>query len=210
MTDLSSRYSEAVEFARAQHAGQVRKGSQIPYLYHLLAVSSLVLEYGGNEDQAIAGLLHDVLEDCGAHHEPAIRSRFGDVVAGIVLDCTDGTAKDKNEVPPAEKLADWWQRKTNYLEHLQEASDTTLFLLVSGCDKLHNARAIVQDLEDPGVGKDVFNRFTGGLDGTLRYYESINRLLSARGAPMARTFAAVVDRMHALAGSEERRTLLAD
>lgn len=187
----------------------MRKGSQIPYLYHLLAVSSLVLEYGGNEDQAIAGLLHDVLEDCGAHHEPAIRSRFGDVVAGIVLDCTDGTAESKAAVvTPAEKRAHWQQRKVAYLEHLQDASDTTL--LVSGCDKLHNARAIVQDLEDPGVGKDVFNRFTGGVDGTLRYYESINRLLSAREAPMAGTFAAVVDRMHALAGSEERHTLLAD
>ncbi len=65
MTQLTPRFSDAVEFARIIHGSQVRKGSDIPYLYHLLAVASMVIEYGGNEDQAIAGLLHDVLEDCG-------------------------------------------------------------------------------------------------------------------------------------------------
>ena len=95
MTLLTDRFSQAVEYARVAHATQVRKGSNIPYIHHLLGVASLVIEFGGNEDQAIAGLLHDTLEDCGAAHEGVIRSQFGDVVAAIVCDCTDGTAEGK-------------------------------------------------------------------------------------------------------------------
>ena len=203
MTTLSRRFSDAVDYARIAQADQVRKGSGIPYIYHLLAVSSLVLEYGGSEDQAIAGLLHDVLEDCGSHHETAIRDRFGDVVAAIVLDCTDGTAEGKAvAATPEAKRADWWARKLDYLAHLQGEPEASL--LVSGCDKLHNARAIVQDMETPGVGMAVFDRFTGGRDGTLRYYESIGRLLAARNAPMAGPFEAVVARMHELACADDR------
>lgn len=204
MTMLTKRYSDAVDYARIAHAGQIRKGSNIPYLYHLLAVSSLVLEYGGNEDQAIAGLLHDVLEECGALHEDVIRSRFGEPVAAIVKDCTDGTAEQK-AVPPEDKKRNWWERKLKYLAHLHAEPDASL--LVSGCDKLHNARAIVADLSDPGVGLAVFDRFTGGRDGTLRYYEAIALVLASRNAPMARVFDETVARMHELAGARERLPL---
>ena len=203
MTQLTQRFSEAVDYARDAHGSQVRKGSNIPYLYHLLAVSSLVLEYGGNEDQAIAGLLHDVLEDCGDHHADEIAQRFGPAVLAIVHDCTDGTADQKAAaVTPDAKRADWWQRKLAYMAHLRKEDKTSL--LVSGCDKLHNALAILADLENPAVGQAVFDRFTGGRDGTLRYYASIAALLHDRKAPMARRFGAVVDRMHALAGASEQ------
>lgn len=167
MTVLTDRYTRAVDYARDAHATQTRKGTQIPYLYHLLAVSSLVLEFGGNEDQAIAALLHDVVEDCGAAHEAAIRSQFGDPVAAIVLACTDGTAECKAEHAPEDRRADWTARKERYIAHLAHASEEVL--LVSCCDKLHNARAIVQDLENPAVGVAVFQRFTGGKSGTLWY-----------------------------------------
>lgn len=93
MTVLTDRFTRAVDHARIAHAAQLRKGSVIPYLYHLLGVASLVIEFGGDEDQAIAGLLHDTLEDCGEAHEPIIRAQFGDRVADIVVACTDGTAE---------------------------------------------------------------------------------------------------------------------
>lgn len=194
MTVLTERFTHAVDYARVAHAAQYRKGSGIPYIYHLLGVSSLVIEFGGSEDQAIAGLLHDVIEDCGAHHGPRIRAEFGDNVARIVLACTDGTAEEKAEHADAEaKRLDWVRRKQDYLAHLAEADDEVL--LVSGCDKLHNARAIVQDLEDPAVGMQVFERFTGRQEGTLWYYSRLDALLSERRAPASAALATVVRRM---------------
>jgi (p)ppGpp synthase/HD superfamily hydrolase len=206
MTALSTRFTEAVDYARAAHAAQYRKGTQIPYLYHLLGVSSLVLEYGGDEDQAIAGLLHDVLEDCGSEHEDPIRSRFGAKVIEIVLDCTDGSVETKAAAEAAgSKLENWRQRKLAYLAHLRDKPDHTL--LVSGCDKLHNARAILGDLEHPEVGPAVFERFTAGREGTLAYYQSLSEILGARRAPMAWAFEQTIARIHELAGAQERRGL---
>jgi (p)ppGpp synthase/HD superfamily hydrolase len=182
MTALTDRFSRAVDYARIAHAAQFRKGSDIPYIYHLLGVASLVIEFGGSEDQVIAGLLHDTLEDCGASHEAVIREQFGDTVADIVKDCTDGTAGTAegkaSHTDPEAKRRDWIERKLAYLAHLKTAPDQTL--LVSACDKLHNARAIVQDLEDPEVGTRVFDRFTGGRTGTLAYYHSLAEIFSAR------------------------------
>jgi (p)ppGpp synthase/HD superfamily hydrolase len=150
MITLSDRVSQAVDYARLAHATQVRKGSNIPYLYHLLGVASLVIEFGGNEDQVIAGLLHDTVEDCGAGQEAAIRTQFGDAVTNIVMDCTDGAAEGKaSHTDPEAKRRDWVKRKLAYLAHLKRAPDAAL--LVSACDKLHNARAIVQGLDDPEV-----------------------------------------------------------
>ena len=198
MTHPTERFSHAVEYARAAHHGQVRKGTAIPYLSHLLGVASLVMEHGGTEDQAIAGLLHDLLEDCGEAHEPVIRERFGDVVAGIVRDCTDGSAESKGAATtPEAKRRDWQQRKEAYLHHLAEESEASL--LVGACDKLHNARAIVADLENPAIGVAVFDRFTAGRDGTLWYYGRIAEVLQQRASPVARAFGAVVARMEQLA-----------
>lgn len=206
MTILTRRFTDAVDYARIAHAPQFRKGSGIPYIYHLLGVASLVLEYGGSEDQAIAGLLHDVLEDCGAGHEGAIRAQFGLVVGDIVKACTDGSVESKAHAQRSGSALDHWrERKLAYLEHLKHVPDS--ILLVSGCDKLHNARAILGDLENPEVGVAVFARFTAKRDGTLGYYQSLSEILSARKAPMARALDDTVARMHQLAGVDERRAL---
>jgi (p)ppGpp synthase/HD superfamily hydrolase len=206
MTVLTHRFTDAIDYARIAHAAQFRKGTRIPYLYHLLGVASLVLEYGGKENQAIAGLLHDVLEDCGEEHAATIRAQFGDAVGAIVEACTDGTVEGKAKAESGGTAVEHWrERKLRYLAQLQAESAEAL--LVSGCDKLHNARAILGDLEDPTVGVGVFERFTAKRDGTLRYYQSLAGILTSRSAPMARVFDGTVARIHELAGATERRGL---
>ena len=115
MLHLSEKYREAVGYAAAAHAEQVRKGTNIPYVSHPIAVSALVVEHGGNEVQAIAALLHDVLEDCGAHHAPVIAERFGSEVLKIVEGLTDGVPDDHGVKPL------WRERKELYLAHLEKA-----------------------------------------------------------------------------------------
>lgn len=206
MTNITDRFTRAVDYARIAHAAQVRKGTTIPYFTHLLSVSTLVIEHGGSEDQAIAGLLHDLIEDCGEHHEPIIRREFGDTVANIVLACTDGTAEGKAEFEtPEAKKRDWMARKQKYLAHLAEAPDE--MLLVSGCDKLHNASAIVADLQNPAVGVKVFDRFTGGVDGTLGYYHTLWEVFDRRGVTIAPRLDGQVAVMHHLAGDLPRMRL---
>jgi GTP pyrophosphokinase len=156
------RLHAALDYAAEAHQAQARKGSTIPYLSHVLGVSSLVIEYGGDEDQAIAGLLHDVLEDCGVEHAEPIRERFGARVLRMVEACTDGTPDASGQKAP------WRERKQAYLAHLTTVAQDVL--LVSACDKLHNARAIAGD---QASGQDVFARFKGGRDGTLWYYQSL-------------------------------------
>lgn len=202
-TVLTDRFARAVDYARIAHAAQVRKGTTIPYLTHLLGVATLVIEHGGSEDQAIAGLLHDLIEDCGEAHEPVIRAQFGDAVADIVIACTDGTASSKGaHTTPEAKRDDWLRRKQDYLRHLADSDDAVL--LVSGCDKLHNAQCIVRDLEDPAVGLAVFDRFTAGRDGTLRYYHALHDTFAARGTGSAPALDNAVARMHDIAGAERR------
>jgi (p)ppGpp synthase/HD superfamily hydrolase len=188
---ITGRFDRAVEYARKAHEGQYRKGTQVPYLSHLLGVASLVLDYGGDEDQAIAGLLHDVVEDQGEHHLEIVREKFGDRVARIVESCTDGTLEGKTKAQtPSDERADWQRRKDRYLKHLARAPKYAL--LVSGADKLHNARAVLQDVRDPALRFAVFDRFKTGREGTLWYYRSIADLLLSRGAPMARELDVVV------------------
>jgi (p)ppGpp synthase/HD superfamily hydrolase len=185
MTLLTDRYTAAVDYARVAHAAQTKKGTVIPYLAHLLGVSSLVIEYGGDEDQAIAGLLHDVIEDCGAEHEVAIRARFGERVARIVLACTDGTAESKAEgATPTNPRQEWEARKRRYLAHLDEVDADAR--LVSGCDKLHNLRAIAADLANPAVGDAVFTRFKGGREGTIWYYSQLVEYFERLAHPASR------------------------
>src|SRR5881227_3632367 len=133
--ELSTRFEDALTFATRLHADQTRKGTSIPYISHLLAVTSIVLEQGGNEDEAIAALLHDAIEDQGgAPTREEIRRRFGDTVVAIVDGCTDTEVMPK---PP------WRERKEAYIAHIREAS--TAVRLVSAADKLHNARAVLAD-----------------------------------------------------------------
>lgn len=158
---LSPRFEQAMTYAAVIHSGQMRKGTSIPYLSHLLAVAGLVLEHGGDEDEAIAGLLHDAVEDAGGASRLAdLRIRFGDCVAEIVLDCTDTDVTPK---PP------WRARKEAYIAHLAHVSASAR--LVSCCDKLHNCRTIVADLYQ--IGDRVWEKFTGKREGTLWYYASL-------------------------------------
>ena len=163
---LSDRYRDALLFAFDLHRQQSRKSSQVPYVAHIIGVSSLVLEYGGDEDEAIAGLLHDAVEDQGGGAMlETIRGRFGARVADVVAGCSDSIDEPK---PP------WRARKERYLAHLRTASPSTQ--LVSACDKLYNARTIVADLRRDGDA--VWQRFSGGKEGTTWYYRSLAALFA--------------------------------
>ncbi len=159
--NLSPRFDQALHYATIIHAGQTRKGTDIPYLSHLLGVASIAMEYGANEDEAIGALLHDAGEDAGGDGRIAdIRLRFGDAVADIVQGCTDSVTIPK---PP------WRKRKEDYIAHLPKASAS--IRLVSASDKLHNARAILRDYRV--IHETLWPRFTGGKEGTLWYYRSL-------------------------------------
>lgn len=202
---LTDRFVRAIDYARIAHAAHVRKGSDTPYIYHPLSVACLVVEFGGNEDQAIAGVLHDVVEDCGGMHEHLIRAQFGSAVSRIVMGCSDSTAEQKSASDGAfSSKQEWLARKRVYLEHLRTASDE--IVLVSACDKLHNARAIVQDLENPAVGLAVFKRFKGGGDGTLQYYQSLSDIFEAAAVAPAFQVSVTVKRMRELARNLEATT----
>lgn len=169
---LSSRFAHALTYAYTAHATQRRKGTGIPYLGHLLAVSSIVIDHGGSEDEAIAGLLHDVPEDCGGRPElEKIRVHFGPDVAAIIEGCTD-TFEDPK--PP------WEPRKRAYLEHLGNAPESVC--LVAAADKLHNSRAILNDHK--AVGDALWSRFSAGaVDRVLWYYEACVGALAGRVPP---------------------------
>lgn len=158
---LTDRFGEALMFAEAAHRDQRRKGTEIPYVSHLMAVCSLVLEHGGDEDQAVAALLHDAIEDQGGPEmEARIQEKFGERVAKIVRACTDADTEPK---PP------WRERKEAYLAALPHKPDDAL--LVSMADKLHNATAILEDHRE--IGDALWDRFKGGKAGTLWYYERL-------------------------------------
>src|SRR5919198_6077156 len=153
MTTLSSRFGEAAEYAIEVHRGQVRKGNDVPYVAHLFAVASMVLEDGADEDVAIAALLHDAAEDQGGEGRLRdIRDRFGGRVAQIVEACSDTLASPK---PP------WKERKEAYLKRLANEDDRGV-LLVSLADKLHNARSLLRDLNTLGDSDALWNRVHAG------------------------------------------------
>ena len=159
--NLTNRFVKALEFSFRLHSMQKRKGTNIPYFAHLIGVTSLVLEMGGDEDEAIAALLHDAVEDQGGMQTlNIIREHFGESVANIVAECTDAFSTPK----PA-----WRKRKEQYIAHLQNASLQAL--RVSLADKLHNARAILLDLYNNGDA--VWKKFNGGKEGTIWYYQEL-------------------------------------
>jgi (p)ppGpp synthase/HD superfamily hydrolase len=172
---LTERFARAMTLASEIHATQVRKGTDIPYVAHVLSVAALVLEAGGGEDCAIAALLHDAVEDSddGAATLGRIRSEFGDKVAAIVEACSDTVA-----VPGLAK-PDWADRKKAYLRHLKAEDDVNI-LLLSACDKLHNARAIAADLRTHGPR--VWERFSAGEDCQLWYYGSLVKVFEEKVA----------------------------
>jgi (p)ppGpp synthase/HD superfamily hydrolase len=153
-----------------------------------MAVASIALEFGASENQAIAALLHDAIEDGGNKYANIIKAQFGDHVHDLVQGCTDGTP-DKTG-----KKAPWLERKTAYLEHLQKASDD--ILLVSCSDKLHNARAIVSDLINEGPS--VFDRFDATKIQTLWYYRQLANIFTNKKCPPAKALDSAVSQMEAL------------
>lgn len=185
MTDLTERFEQALAFSTSLHRNQRRKGTDIPYVSHLLGVASIALEMGADEDQAIAALLHDAVEDQGgAVCLAEIRKRYGDRVAGIVSDCTDADTEPK---PP------WRARKEAYIASLAHKHADSL--LVSLADKTHNARAILDDLAVHGP--TLWERFTGRRDGSLWYYDELAKAFRTYlPGPAADRLEFVVQEMH--------------
>jgi (p)ppGpp synthase/HD superfamily hydrolase len=181
---LSERYDQALVLAHDLHRTQTRKGTGIPYIAHLLAVSALVIEHGGDENQAIAALLHDAVEDQGGVETfDGIERRFGADVAGIVADCTDSWTEPK---PP------WRVRKEAYLLALPEKSPRSN--LVSLADKTHNAEAIAADRR--AQGDDQWERFAGGAEGTRWYYAALAKFFAREmPGPLADRLAGAVAEM---------------
>ncbi len=169
MTTLGKRFEEALIYATTLHARQIRKGSNVPYVSHLLGVASLVLEDGGSEDEATAALLHDAVEDQGGRATlEVIRQRFGPEVAHIVEACSDAFSLPK---PP------WRKRKEEYIRHLPTVSPSVR--RVSLADKLHNARSIRYSLLKDGEA--LWQRFNGGKEGTLWYYQELVQVFLETG-----------------------------
>jgi (p)ppGpp synthase/HD superfamily hydrolase len=168
---LSERFDEALMYASGLHRTQTRKGGDIPYVGHLLSVASLIIEGGGSETQAIAGLLHDAVEDQGGAPVLAeIRERFGDDVATIVDQCSDTDVVPK---PP------WKKRKQDYIDHLGGAAEDTI--LVSLADKLDNARAILRDYRLHGP--ELWQRFSvHDPQEHLWYYRSLLAVYQTRNS----------------------------
>src|SRR6266404_5399948 len=158
---LSKKFEKALVYATHIHGGQLRKKTRIPYIAHILGVTAIAMEYGANETEAIAALLHDAVEDCGgAKRLRDIQGKFGKAVARIVDGCTD---TDQVPKPP------WLKRKRAYVEHVRHAPTPTK--LVSASDKLHNVRAILMDYRQEG--EKLWSRFAGGKQGALWYYRTL-------------------------------------
>jgi len=188
---LTPRFEDALVFAARLHGGDVRKGTTIPYVSHVLGVASLALEHGANEDEAIGALLHDTVEDAIGDSESVrteIGRRFGQAVLDIVDGCTDARTKPK---PP------FRERKERYIAHLPEASPSVR--LVSAADKLYNARAILSDYR--AIGEALWARFNGGRSGTLWYYRALADAFRTLGpGRLAEEMDRVVSELEQLAG----------
>ncbi len=175
---LTPMYDEALAWAGSLHRDQLRKNTRVPYLAHLLAVSSLVLEDGGTETEAIAGLLHDAIEDIGAQIESVLRHRFGDAVVNIVLECSDAAPVDGTP------KAAWPIRKQAYVDRIRRTVNDSA-LRVSAADKLHNARATLGDLEQSNrIG--TWAPHNACCHQSLWYYQAISEAVT-RQLPTSRT-----------------------
>jgi len=163
-----ARFARALRFALTAHGDQKRKGTQIPYVSHLVQVAGLVLEHGGDADQAIAGLLHDAIEDCEGVTEEVLRERFGSEVARIVRAVSDVIEGDT----PRRK-SPWLARKRRFIAHLRRQDERVR--LVAGCDKLDNLRSLAADLHAEGPA--TLARFRGTPAQIRWYYEEVRRAL---------------------------------
>lgn len=172
-TALTDRFDRALLYATHVHGAQVRKGTAVPYVAHLLAVAATVLEYGGDEDLAIAALLHDAAEDQGGRRRlDDIRNRFGGRVAEVVEACSDTLADN------AADKEDWSVRKERHIQHLGSVDDG--ILLVSLADKVHNARSILRDLRKKEIGPKIWDRFSNPRERSLWYYGELAKTFQSR------------------------------
>ncbi len=192
MALLGKRFRDALVWAAELHEDQLRKGGDIPYVAHLLGVAAIVLEHGGGEDEAIAALLHDALEDQLHKMTPGeIKQRFGEKVEAIVEACTDGDPEEQRDRDPTK----WRRRKEKYIADIPAKPAGAI--LVSMADKLHNARSILEDYRV--MGDALWPRFTTGKEGTLWYYRALLEAYAARGKTrlwheLERTVAAIEER----------------
>ncbi|MGH9773989.1 MAG: HD domain-containing protein [Candidatus Acidiferrales bacterium] len=188
---LGPRFRKAMVYSACLHSRQARRGTDRPYIGHLLGVAAIVLQYGGDEDQAIAALLHDAVEDQGGRATlDAIRRRFGERVAKIVEGCTDAFETPK---PP------WLERKKKYIENVRH--EPAEVRLVSAADKLYNVREIIQDYRVHGEA--VWQRFQGGREGSLRYYrELVHAFREAESNELVEELDRAVSELHQLAGAK--------
>lgn len=173
---LTPLYTEALIWATTLHRDQLRKNTNVPYIAHLIGVSSLVLEDGGTETEAVAGLLHDAVEDCGIEIAPYVQKLFGDEVLRIVMECSDAAPNAGDDKEP------WAIRRQEYVDHLGSASVSAL--RVSAADKLHNARATIGDLRETGT----WPQFNACHHQSLWYYDHVSAIVSGR-LPGSRTAA---------------------
>lgn len=193
---LTDRFLDAVRYAARVHADQRRKGTTIPYLSHLFAVASLVIDAGGSEDEAIAAILHDAAEDQGGPKRlDEIQTHFGSRVAAIVASCSDSLEEDpKNKAP-------WRERKQRYIEQLAAEDDISAYL-ISAADKLHNARSMLDDYRV--VGDRLWSRFSrdGGRDRIIWNFRQLIGVYAAgtsdpRRTTIVRRLTDVVDALEA-------------
>jgi (p)ppGpp synthase/HD superfamily hydrolase len=183
---------DAVAAAAGWHAGHVRKGTAVPYLSHLLQVAGLVLEHGGDDEQAAAAALHDAVEDTDATIGD-IEARFGPRVARIVADCTDTLPGDR---PDAK--SPWLERKLRHLDHLATVGADSA--LVAACDKRHNLESLVADVSTTGI-EATAARFSSAPDQWVWYYEqALDRLGSRIPARLAAELADLVVELRGLVG----------
>jgi (p)ppGpp synthase/HD superfamily hydrolase len=194
-TELTERFQRALLYAASAHAGQTKKGGEIPYVSHLLAVAAIVLNDGGDETEAIAGLLHDAAEDQGGRERlEDIRRTFGDRIADIVEACSDTLESPK---PP------WKPRKEAFIERFRAERDPSI-LRVELADKLDNARAIVRDLRE--IGDEVWDRFNAPKECQLWYYRVLVRALAdGTDGELLREVDATVSEMERLSGGPSER-----
>jgi len=188
MRRLTKRFREALSYAARLHAKQKRKGTDEPYIGHLLGVASLALQYGGDEDEAIAALLHDAAEDQGGRATlRTIERKFGRKVATIVEACSDSFETSRPQ---------WRERKEAHIAKIRSTSPNVKF--VCAADKLHNARSILADYRL--IGDRLWKRFRGKKEGTLWYYREMAAAVRRTGSdPLAEELDRVVREMNRLA-----------
>jgi (p)ppGpp synthase/HD superfamily hydrolase len=194
---LGEKFEEALLYACRHHREQPRKGTAVPYVSHLLQVAGLVLEAGGDEELAIAGLLHDAIEDAPAGDADRVRGEISDRFGSRVLAVVEGlTDADTHPKPP------WEERKRAYLHHLASQGSAEV-LLVSSADKLHNVRAILRDFRRNGDA--LWDRFAGKRDGTLWYYRALaDAYTAAGGTPLSSEVGFAVAELEAAVGAARR------